>query len=40
MFRGSLVPLVTPFRNGEIEWHIQSGFHGITITGTTGGAVR
>ena len=45
MFRGSLVPLVTPFRNGQIddeafrgliEWHIQSGSHGITITGTTG----
>jgi 4-hydroxy-tetrahydrodipicolinate synthase len=45
MFRGSLVPLVTPFRNGEIddeafrgliEWHIESGSHGITITGTTG----
>ncbi len=45
MFRGSLVPLVTPFRNGKIdddafrrliEWHIESGSHGITITGTTG----
>lgn len=45
MFRGSLVPLVTPFRDGKIdeaafrdlvEWHIQSGSHGITITGTTG----
>jgi len=45
MFRGSLVPLVTPFRNGQIdedafrrlvEWHIASGSHGITITGTTG----
>lgn len=45
MFRGSLVPLVTPFRNGQIdddafrrliEWHIESGSHGITITGTTG----
>lgn len=45
MFRGSLVPLVTPFRDGRIdadafqsliEWHIESGSHGITITGTTG----
>jgi 4-hydroxy-tetrahydrodipicolinate synthase len=45
MFRGSLVPLITPFRNGQIddeafrglvEWHIESGSHGITITGTTG----
>jgi 4-hydroxy-tetrahydrodipicolinate synthase len=45
MFRGSLVPLVTPFHHGKIdesafrrliEWHIESGSHGITITGTTG----
>ena len=45
MYRGSLVPLITPYRNGLIdeeafrnliEWHIQSGSHGITITGTTG----
>lgn len=45
MLRGSLVPLVTPFRDGAIdedafrglvEWHIESGTHGLTITGTTG----
>lgn len=45
MFRGSLVPLITPFRNGKIDeeafrglvdWHVESGSHGITITGTTG----
>lgn len=45
MFYGSLVPLVTPFRDGAIddqafrdliEWHIASGTHGIVITGTTG----
>ncbi|MGQ0569996.1 MAG: 4-hydroxy-tetrahydrodipicolinate synthase [Armatimonadota bacterium] len=43
--RGSLVPLVTPFRNGEvddraladlIEWQIDSGSHGIGVCGTTG----
>ena len=43
--RGSIVPLVTPFRNGSldeaalaalIEWQIQSGSHGISVTGTTG----
>ncbi|HEX4836865.1 MAG TPA: 2,4-dihydroxyhept-2-ene-1,7-dioic acid aldolase [bacterium] len=43
--RGSIVPLVTPFRGGEvdeaalralIEWHIASGSHGISVTGTTG----
>lgn len=43
--RGSLVPLVTPFRGGKvdeaafrslIEWHIASGSHGICVTGTTG----
>jgi 4-hydroxy-tetrahydrodipicolinate synthase len=45
MLRGSLVPLVTPFRDGRIderrfddllEWQIQSGSHGIVIGGTTG----
>lgn len=45
MLRGSLVPLVTPYRDGVIdeeafrglvEWHIESGSHGLTITGTTG----
>lgn len=43
--RGSIVPLVTPFRNGEldeqaladlIEWQIASGSHGLSVTGTTG----
>ncbi len=45
MIRGSLVALVTPFRNGEldidtlkdlIEWHIESGTHGFVPVGTTG----
>lgn len=44
-FRGSIVPVVTPFRNGAvdekalaslIEWQIASGSHGISVTGTTG----
>jgi 4-hydroxy-tetrahydrodipicolinate synthase len=43
--RGSIVPLVTPFRDGEvddaalqglIEWQIASGSHGISVCGTTG----
>jgi 4-hydroxy-tetrahydrodipicolinate synthase len=43
--RGSLVPIVTPFRNDAldldalgqlIEWQIASGSHGISVTGTTG----
>ncbi len=43
--RGSIVPLVTPFKNGEldeaalsglIEWQIASGSHGLSVTGTTG----
>jgi len=43
--RGSIVPLVTPFRDGEldeeglgelVEWQINSGSHGISVTGTTG----
>ena len=43
--RGSLVPLVTPFRDGRvderaladlIEWQIESGSHGIGVTGSTG----
>lgn len=45
--RGSIVPLVTPFRNGAldegalralIEWQIASGSHGISVGGTTGEA--
>jgi 4-hydroxy-tetrahydrodipicolinate synthase len=44
-FGGSLVALVTPFKNGEldetklrslIDWHIQKGTHGIVPCGTTG----
>jgi 4-hydroxy-tetrahydrodipicolinate synthase len=43
--RGSIVPVVTPFRNGAldlealarlIEWQIANGSHGISVTGTTG----
>jgi len=43
--RGSIVPVVTPFRDGRvdetalgrlIEWQIASGSHGISVTGTTG----
>jgi len=43
--RGSIVPLVTPFKNGQfdeaafrdlIEWQIESGSHGISVTGSTG----
>lgn len=45
MFSGSLVALITPFKNGRvdekrlvdlIEWHISSGTHGIVPCGTTG----
>ncbi len=45
MFSGSLVALITPFKNGKvdekrlvdlIEWHIRSGTHGIFPCGTTG----
>lgn len=45
-FRGSISPVVTPFHeNGDIDeetmkalinWHIASGSHGISVTGTTG----
>lgn len=44
--RGSIVPVVTPFREDGtfdenafvdlIEWQIESGSHGISVTGTTG----
>lgn len=43
--RGSIVPVVTPFRNGDfdeptfkdlIEWQIESGSHGVSIAGSTG----
>jgi 4-hydroxy-tetrahydrodipicolinate synthase len=45
MFTGSMVALVTPFKDGKvdgvsleklIEFHIQSGTHGIVPCGTTG----
>src|SRR5437868_2173461 len=45
MIRGSVVPVVTPFRDGQldesafiglIDWQIENGSHGISITGTTG----
>ena len=44
-FRGSIVPVVTPFKNGAVDydtlvslinWQIESGSHGISVTGTTG----
>lgn len=44
--RGSLAPLVTPFLEGGaidfdaltrlVDWHIESGTHGLSVTGTTG----
>jgi len=43
--RGSLPPLVTPFRDGEVdydtyaglvEWHADQGSHGVVVCGTTG----
>ena len=45
IIKGSIVPVVTPFKNGAldldglarlIEWQIASGSHGISVTGTTG----
>ena len=45
MFSGSMVALVTPFRDGSVDWsslealvefHIQNGTHGIVPCGTTG----
>jgi 4-hydroxy-tetrahydrodipicolinate synthase len=45
MFKGSIVALITPFRDGEVdypairdlvEWHIEQGTHGIVPVGTTG----
>src|SRR5574340_301300 len=45
MFTGSLVAIVTPFKNGKldertlgdlIEWQISRGTHGIVPCGTTG----
>lgn len=44
--RGSIAPIVTPFKKDGsldfdtlislIDWHIESGSHGISVTGTTG----
>jgi 4-hydroxy-tetrahydrodipicolinate synthase len=45
MFTGSMVALVTPFKDGRVDWqsleglvdfHIQNGTHGIVPCGTTG----
>jgi 4-hydroxy-tetrahydrodipicolinate synthase len=45
MFSGSMVALITPFKDGNVDWqslealvefHIQSGTHGIVPCGTTG----
>ncbi|WP_026959164.1 4-hydroxy-tetrahydrodipicolinate synthase [Aliagarivorans taiwanensis] len=45
MFKGSIVALVTPFRDGEVdyeaikalvEWHVEQGTHAIVPVGTTG----
>ena len=45
MFKGSIVAIVTPFKNGKIDetslrnlvnWHIAEGTHGIVPVGTTG----
>ncbi len=45
MFNGSMVALVTPFKNGQVDWpslekliefHLQSGTNGIVPCGTTG----
>jgi 4-hydroxy-tetrahydrodipicolinate synthase len=46
--QGSIVALVTPFKDGKIDeaslrnlikWHLQEGTHGILVLGTTGEAV-
>ncbi len=45
MFKGSIVALITPFKNGAVdekafqdivEWHIGEGTHGLVPVGTTG----
>ena len=45
MFSGSMVALVTPFKNGGVDWqslegliafHLQNGTNGIVPCGTTG----
>ena len=45
-FRGSISPVITPFNENEsidfdkfnelINWHIEKGSHGISVTGTSG----
>lgn len=45
MFHGSIVALITPFRNGAVDegalgslvdWHVEQGTHGVVPVGTTG----
>jgi 4-hydroxy-tetrahydrodipicolinate synthase len=45
MFKGSITALITPFKNGEIDWkafdnlvqwQIEQGSHGLVPCGTTG----
>ena len=45
MFKGSMPALVTPFKDGAVdfdmlkklvEWHIEEGSHGLVPVGTTG----
>ncbi|MFD1340796.1 4-hydroxy-tetrahydrodipicolinate synthase [Litorisediminicola beolgyonensis] len=45
MFKGSMPALVTPFRNGAVDfetlkslvdWHVEQGSHGLVPVGTTG----
>ena len=45
MFKGSIVALITPFEDGEVDetalrklvdWHVEQGTHGIVPCGTTG----
>src|SRR5574341_1752472 len=36
MFSGSMVALVTPFKDGLVDFHLQNGTHGIVPCGTTG----
>jgi 4-hydroxy-tetrahydrodipicolinate synthase len=45
MFKGSIVALITPFRDGKVDeaalrklvdWHVEQGTHGIVPCGTTG----
>ena len=45
MFKGSIVALITPFSDGEVDeqsvrklvdWHVEQGTHGLVPCGTTG----